>query len=45
MCSGEWLAAAPEAEPIVGTDCCLRRASCGAGVAPSLGRFNSTFDP
>ena len=30
-------------EPIVGTDPCLGHASCGAGVAPSLGRFTSTL--
>ena len=33
------------AEPIVGTDSCVRHVSCGAGAAPSLERFTSTLDP
>ena len=30
--------------PITGADACLRHVSCGAGAAPSLARFISTFD-
>ena len=30
-------------QPIVGPDACLGHVSCGAGAAPSLKRFTSTF--